>query len=138
MARCLLIESNLPKSLWTYAVKTSAYIRNRCYCPRTEKTPYELFTGNRPNISNMEELGSKCFAYVQDKRKLDARSKEAIFVGYDSTSPANLVYFPTENAIRRVRCVTFVKSDQAELKTCESLQTRIEPTAQVTNDGIDI
>ena len=39
MARCLLIDAELPKQLWTYAVMTSAYIRNRCYNPRTGKTP---------------------------------------------------------------------------------------------------
>ena len=49
MARCLLLDSKLPKSLWTYAVMASAYIRNRCYNPRTGKTPYELLTGVRPN-----------------------------------------------------------------------------------------
>src|SRR6218665_3105995 len=35
MARCLLIESQLPKELWTYAVRAAAYTRNRCFCPRT-------------------------------------------------------------------------------------------------------
>ena len=30
MARCMLLESNLPKKLWTYAVMTAAVIRNRC------------------------------------------------------------------------------------------------------------
>ena len=36
-SRCMIIESQLPKCFWTYAVKTAAYIRNRCYCPRTGK-----------------------------------------------------------------------------------------------------
>ena len=30
-ARCLLISSGLSKTLWTYAVRHGAYIRNRCY-----------------------------------------------------------------------------------------------------------
>ena len=42
MARCLLIDAGLPKQLWTYAVMTSAYIRNRCYNPRTGKTPMSI------------------------------------------------------------------------------------------------
>ena len=33
MARCLLLDSKLPKSFWTYAVMYSAYIRNRCLIP---------------------------------------------------------------------------------------------------------
>ena len=42
MARCLRIDAGLPKQLWTYAVMTSAYIRNRCYNPRTGKTPMSI------------------------------------------------------------------------------------------------
>ena len=88
MTRYLLLESNLPKYLWSYAVKVASYIRNRCYNPRTGKTPYESLTGLKPNLSNMHIFGCTCFAYVQDKKKLDPRSKEGIFVGCDSESTA--------------------------------------------------
>ena len=40
-ARCLLIESKLPKRLWAYAVRTTAHIRNRCFTRRLGRTPYE-------------------------------------------------------------------------------------------------
>jgi hypothetical protein len=53
MARCLLLEANLPKMMWTYAVMESAYIRNRCFNDRLGKTPYEALTGLKPNLSNM-------------------------------------------------------------------------------------
>ena len=74
IARCLILEAQLPKYLWTYAVKTAAYIRNRCFNSRTEITPYESFTGRKPNIANMHIFGSKCYAYVQNKKKLDPQS----------------------------------------------------------------
>jgi transposase InsO family protein len=45
IARCLLLEANLPKFLWTYAVMTAVYIRNRCFNSRLGKTPYEALTG---------------------------------------------------------------------------------------------
>lgn len=45
MARCLLLEAYLPKTLWTYAVMASAYIRNRCFNSRLGKTPFEALTG---------------------------------------------------------------------------------------------
>ena len=47
------------------------------------------------------------FAYIQNAKKLDPRSKEGIFVGYDKKSPAYLVYYPENNKIERVRCVKF-------------------------------
>jgi hypothetical protein len=33
-----------------------------------------------------------CYAYVQNAKKLEHRSKEGSFVGYDKKSPAYLVY----------------------------------------------
>ena len=59
MARCMLLEANLPKRLWTYAVMTAVYIRNRCFNYRLGKTPYETLTGKQPNLSNMHVFGSK-------------------------------------------------------------------------------
>ena len=107
MGRCILIQSGLPKNLWPYAVKAAAYIRNRCYNPRLEITPYEALTKKVPSLSNMHTFGSECFAYVQKKTKLDPRCEKGIFVGYDSYSPAYLVYFADEGTIKKVRCVTF-------------------------------
>lgn len=107
MARCLLIESSLPKQLWPYAVMSSVYIRNRCYNHRFNKTPYEVITGSKPNLANMHIFGTVCYAYVQDKKKLDPRSEKSIFVGYDKGSTSYLVYFPEKHVIRKYRCVKF-------------------------------
>jgi len=107
MARCLLIESQLPKELWTYAVSVAAYTRSRCFSPRTGKTPYEMLTGKKPDVSRMSVFGTICYAYVQNKKKLDARSEMGIFVGYDRESPAYLVYFKQSGIIKKVRCVRF-------------------------------
>lgn len=81
MARCLLIESGLPKFLWAYAVMASAFIRNRRYNPRIKKTPYEAFAGKIPNLSNMHVfLFCVMPMYnIKRKKKLDARSKDGIF-----------------------------------------------------------
>lgn len=94
MARCLLIESNLPKQLWTYAVQTAAAVRNRCFNKRRKQTPIQALTGRRPNVSRMQRFGAECFVYKQNKRKLDARCKNGVFIGYDKNSPAYNIYFP--------------------------------------------
>ena len=107
MARCLLIDAELPRQFWTYAVMTSAHIRNSCYNPRTGKTPYECLTGIKPNLSNMHVFGSVCYAYVQNTTKLDPRAEKGIFVGYDRSSPAFLVYCLQAKTVKKVRCVKF-------------------------------
>lgn len=37
MARCMVIDSNLPKELWMYAVVVASVIPNRCLMPRRKK-----------------------------------------------------------------------------------------------------
>ena len=61
MTRCLLLQSGLPKSMWTYALMSAMYIRNRCYNPRTKSTPFESFTGCKPNIAHMQKFGSTMY-----------------------------------------------------------------------------
>ena len=83
------------------------HIRNRCYNHRTDKTPYESCTGQKPDLSKLHVFGTVCYGYVQQTKKLDARAKQGIFVGYDKTSPAYLVYFPNSQTVKRIRCVNF-------------------------------
>ena len=105
MARCLLLDTRLPKNMWTYALLTSGYTRNRCFQKRTACTPYELFTGKKPNIRNMAPFG---FVVVgKHKRKLDDRSYEGTFIGYDRESPAFLIYARSTGAIMKSINVKF-------------------------------
>ena len=108
MARCLLLEAQLPKEFWTYAVMTAAYTRNRCFNNRLGLTPLEAFIGKRPDVSNMHVFGTACYGYVQNAKKLEPRGCKGIFVGYDRDSPAYLVYYPESNRVERVRCVKFL------------------------------
>ncbi|CAB4032274.1 myosin heavy fast skeletal muscle [Paramuricea clavata] len=126
MAKCLLIEAKLPKTLWTYAVMAAVYIRNRCYNHRLKKTPYEVFTSQKPNLQNMHVFGTVCYTYVQEKKKLDPRGEEGIFVGYDKGSPAYLIYFPETGSIKRIRCVRFTDKFVNDKNTEESPQLNIE------------
>ena len=119
MGRCLLLDAGLPKSLWTYAVRYAAFVRNRCYTARLDKTPYEALTGLKPNVNKMEIFGSECYAYVQNKKKLDDRCQAGKFVGFDNMSPAYLVYLQEENSIRRVRCVEFLSPSNTVLDADE-------------------
>ena len=107
MARCLLVESKLPRKFWTYAVMTAVYIRNRCFHQRTKQTPYFLLTGKKPNLSNMHIFGTVCYPYNVKKSKLDDRSVIGVFLGYDKDSPAYIVYYPNSGKVLTHRVVTF-------------------------------
>lgn len=135
MARCLLLEAKLPKKLWNYAVRASAYTRNRCFNQRTRKTPFEMFHGKKPDVSNMHIFGCDCFAYVQEKKKLDPRSEQGVFIGYDVVSPAYLVYFPEKDEVKRIRCVKFhEKLTQRQEDTFHDPSEFIRPTPGTLED----
>jgi hypothetical protein len=96
MARCLLIESGLPSSFWAEAVNTANYLRNRCPSKSLNgKTPYEMWTGKKPNLKHLRIFGSKVFCLNRSpgKGKLTCRSKEEILSSICDTlviSPAAL------------------------------------------------
>ena len=129
MARCLLTDADLPKQLWTYAVMTSAYKRNRCYNPRTGKTLYEHLTGIKPNLSNMHTFGTVCYTYVQNKTKLDSRAEKGVFVGYDRSSPAFLfiTLIKTIN-VKKIRCVKFAEKFDGVDENVNLLSDSVEAT----------
>ena len=106
-ARSSLVETTLPKSLWTYALMNAAHVRNRCLQKRTQQTPYFMLTGRKPDLSILHIFGTICYTYEQNKKKLDDRSKRGLFVGYDRESPSYMVYHEDTRRVQRCRCVKF-------------------------------
>ena len=128
MARSLLLESGLPKFLWTYAVMAATHIRNRCYSQRIQSTPYGLITGIKPNIARMHIFGTLCYPFVQNAKKLDPRSKRGVFVGYDRESPAYLVYDPETKSVSKHRLVKFTDTMKAPASDASDQMLPGEPT----------
>jgi Integrase core domain. len=110
MARSLLIDSGLPKYLWTYALMTATHIRNRCYVQCIKNTPYSLITGRKPNIAQLHIFGTVCYSYNHNNvKKLDPRCKKGYFVGYDRNIPSYLVYYSENRTVMKHRLVKFTK-----------------------------
>ncbi|CAH0715205.1 unnamed protein product, partial [Brenthis ino] len=82
-ARTQLIETQLPKHLWTEAILCSAYQLNRCPSSSINfKTPEEIFRGTT-DLSKLKCFGSKCWAVILPRQgKFDERSRETRMVGY--------------------------------------------------------
>lgn len=51
MANCMLLDADLPKRYWGEAVLTAAYIQNRLPSRVVERTPYEMWTGTKPDLT---------------------------------------------------------------------------------------
>ena len=137
MARCMLLDKGIPKYMWPYAVTYAAYTRNRCYVERLGKTPFEAFVGKKPNVSHMQCFGQECVSLVQGAKKLDARGKEGIFVGYDKYSPAYLVFDPDTQVVRKVRCVKFLTKSAREVEDETPVPFVSGPRARETDKPVE-
>ena len=106
LARAMIIESDLPKSLWTYAVRHASFIRNRVYSRQIKMTPFEKFLGKKPDISRVMKFGEKCYSHnIKPSSKLDARANAGVYIGQDTHSPASLVFNPSQNKVLKARSI---------------------------------
>jgi hypothetical protein len=62
MARTMLDEYKTSDWFWAEAVNTACHATNHPYFHMLlKKTPYELLTDNKPNVSYFRVFGSKCY-----------------------------------------------------------------------------
>ncbi|KAJ9548122.1 hypothetical protein OSB04_020665 [Centaurea solstitialis] len=118
-ARTMLAYSKLPMLLWAEAVDTACYTQNRSIVNnRFGKTPYELINNQVPNIGHFRVFGCRCFVMNdrEDRHKFQAKSDEAIFIGYSKNSIAYRVYN------KRTKMVI------------ESMNVKFDPYAEMASD----
>ena len=84
MVRSMMEQVNLPISYWGDALLTATYILNRVPSKSIQSTPYELWTGRKPELGNMRPWGSAAYVHnaSHEHGKLGPRGKKCIFVRY--------------------------------------------------------
>lgn len=110
-AKYMLMQANLPNSFWAEAINTVNYIRNRCISKSLDAgTPYEIWSGKKPNVKYFRTFGCKVFVTdtTPGKAKFQPRAKEGIFVGYSFESKAYRIWIPAERQTRVSRDVKFL------------------------------
>ena len=82
--RPMLEDAHLPKSLWAEALATANYLRNRSPVSGRDKTPIELLTGTKPDVSHLRIFGISCYALIpkQLRNKLAPTSEPGRLIGY--------------------------------------------------------
>ena len=97
-ARCLIVDSNLQKKFWREAINTAAYLSNRL--PKRclgGKTPEELWTGVKPNLSHLRIFGSKAYAHVE-KHEMGKMDQKAVVFVEKKANLNTIVYLPVEES----------------------------------------
>jgi hypothetical protein len=84
MVRSMMAQANLPISYWGDALLTAVYILNRVPSKSVSSTPYELWTGKKPNLSYFRLWGSAGIVHDTSHKyeKLGPRGKKCIFIRY--------------------------------------------------------
>jgi len=124
MAKCMLLDAGLSLQYWGEAVMTAVYLQNRLPTKATDKTPFELWNGEKPDLSHIRIFGCKAFAYIpKEKRtKFDDRATEAVLVGYSERSKGYRLLQTDTNRIIISRSVTFVERElNDEMKTVQQM-----------------
>lgn len=112
-ARAMLIQHDLPKTLWEDAVAYACYLKNRSPTRALGgKTPFEAFTGRKPDLSTIREFGTEIWVLKPDNQqsKLEAKSDKFIFVGPAEGGHAWRYYNPKTRQVQTSRNVIFPRS----------------------------
>ena len=83
--RSMLADSELPKRFWVETLSTATYLCNRSPTNAVQdKTPYEAWTGNKPDVSHLRIFGCDVYSHVpkDERSKLDSKTRRSIFLGY--------------------------------------------------------
>ena len=79
------------KATSPYALATSFYVKKRCFLSAHNCTQYEMFFGEKPNLSEMQPFGCRAFVLTEDRKKRDSNAQTGIFLGYSSRSKCFIV-----------------------------------------------
>ncbi|EJF55486.1 hypothetical protein DICSQDRAFT_25697, partial [Dichomitus squalens LYAD-421 SS1] len=109
-ALALLIAAGLPKFLWPEAVAHVAYLKNRSPTRALkDKTPEEVWTGRKPDISDLQEWGIRCWVLTdrQKRTKLDPKSQPMFYMGPAPGTKGWGYYDPKSRRIGKSRNIIF-------------------------------
>ena len=111
-ARCLLAESKIERRFWPEVVWAAAYLKNRSIANTLvrNKSPYEIFSNEKPDTKYLKLYGSKVFVRVPESKrnsKWDRKADLGILIGYDVVGYRVLIW----NKVIVARHVDVIEED---------------------------
>ena len=93
--RTVMLASSLPGYMWAEVLHTVNMLRNMSPVTNLVCTPWEMWTGQKPNLSKLRVLGCKAFCQIPKSArggKFAPVSFMGVLVSYTSHSPAYRVW----------------------------------------------
>ena len=139
-ARVLRIHAGLPKTLANELVCTAARLLNITPTRSINwRTPYEMVTGVRPDLSRLHAIGSRGFVlnkHLARVDKLEDRTFEGFLLGYDASNVYR-VWLPATNRVIRVRDVRFVDELYKDRPSTQPMAPHMIEAAHIPEEEYD-
>ena len=110
LARTLIIDNNLNKSLWAEAIGYCTQILNAITINKFEnKSAYEIIYKKRPYLGKIHPFGSECYVLDQrpNRKKFDPKSLKGVLVGLNDGVLGYRVLIPGTTSVRVSNNVVF-------------------------------
>ncbi len=129
MIRCLLHGANLGPEYWSWALIHAVYLKNRLPHRAINTTPYQAYTGHKPNARKLRIFGCPVVSRLPGRRpaKLDAHVATGIFLGYTATD--NNIYY-RDNLTHRIKIAMHVTFDEAGYTIPQKEQSLMQQNLQ--------
>lgn len=138
MTRTLIAGCSLSKNIWDEAIRTAAYLNNRVVRAKKDMTPFEIFTGRKPDLSNLVKFGCQAQALIKNRRlgKFDGKTENVYIVGYTSRRNTYRILMSDLKTVKESCDVAFAKHHKIEL-----LQPKVEQVSlkqYTTNENSNV
>ena len=106
-------------------MNTATYLQNRLPTKSIAKTPFEIWTEKKPDLSHLKVFGSWAYVWIPaaKRSKLEAKSKKMLFVGYSLHHKAYRFIDPETHNLVTSRDCRFLT--QGEVRETEPSQGSI-------------
>src|SRR5258708_28305090 len=114
-ARVMCSGCNAPFNLWDEFCATAAYLMNLTASSANDgKTPFELWYGNCPSLSHLQEIGCHAFALIPTNNpKIFHHSSPCVLIGYAPNSKAYHLWDQTTDHVFNTFHINFIEQFQS-------------------------
>ena len=102
----MLHDQDIYGYLWEKSTSTTMYVQDiSLNTILNEKTPKEVFTGEKPKISHLQIFGCPMYIHIPNEKRtnMEPFGKKGNFVGYNDTSKEFRIYVLGERHVELVK-----------------------------------
>lgn len=140
-ARTMMFAAKFDSCYWAEAVACANHVQNRLITSSTNKTPYEMWYGEKSLMNDFHEFGSDVYAWIPGERrkKLDKKARKLKFVGYDESSKGYRLTNKDTKDVIIARDVKFLTSDSdiTEVESTDATKESIVDSIDCIMDTYD-